>query len=126
MVLKKYRCGVEIKVKVTVFFILILVSLNSFSEEYVCSVSYSGDDNLEIKTYERRGGVFKKTSEFGMENFQITNETEEFIILTQIQSFPAIFTVFLDKKNKNIVEDYVEFDDPDSLYRITGKCIIKN
>lgn len=116
--------GVEMKV--TVVLILFLLSLNIYSEEYVCSTSFSGEDEVEVKTYERIGSVFKKTSQYGESFFKITKETEEFIILNETYNYSDIFTVFLDKKNKIIVEDYIVFEKPESIARITGKCLIKN
>ena len=116
--------GVEMKV--TVFLISILISFNVLSEEYVCSVSYSKSDVLEVKTYQRNGSVFIKNDQFGESIFQITYETEEFIILNQTYEYPWIFITFLDKENKNIVEEFTMFDKTDSFSRITGKCLIKN
>tara|TARA_A100001011_G_C13775186_1_gene620861 strand:+ start:143 stop:493 length:351 start_codon:yes stop_codon:yes gene_type:complete len=115
--------------KVTVFLFLILVSLNSFSEEYVCSLDLSQigrEDEMEIKTYERIGGVFKKTSDFGVSILEITKETEEFIILNETHNYPHIYLTFINKKNKNTVEDYIIFEDPEIVPRMTGKCLIKN
>lgn len=53
-------------------------------------------------------------------------KTEEFIILNQTYEYPWIFITFLDKENKNIVEEFTQFDKTDSFSRITGKCLIKN
>ena len=115
--------GVEMKV--TVILIFFLISLNIFSEEYVCSVSYSGSDFLEVKTYERYGSIFRKTHKYGESFFQITKETEEFIRLNETYEYPSIYLVFLDKKNNKIVEEFTQFEVPDSYTRITGKCLIK-
>lgn len=103
-----------------------LISLDTFSEEYVCSVSYPESEEIEVKTYERNGNIFQQTSQFGEKLFQITNETEEFLILNDTFDFPIIFIVFLDKKNENIVEEFINFGKTDSFSRITGKCLIKN
>ena len=100
--------GVEMKV--TVFLIFSLISLNIFSEEYVCSVdlSQTGRTGTEIKTYKRMGGVFIKTHRFGEDIFQIVKETEEFIILNETYNYSSIYTVFLNKKNKKLVEDWLK------------------
>lgn len=114
---------------IILFLFLILVSLNSFSEEYVCSLDLSQigrGDEMEIKTYERIGSVFKKTSESGVYILEITKETEEFIILNQTYNYPDIYITFISKKNKNTVEDYIIFEDPEKVTRLTGKCLIKN
>jgi len=112
--------------KVTVVLIFSLISLNILSEEYLCSIVLSEDVEMEIKTYERIGSVFRKTSLYGESVFQIRKETEEFIILNKTYNYPDIYTVFLDKKNKNIVEDYIVFEDHMTTTRTSGKCLIKN
>ena len=113
--------------EIRVFFILILVSLNSFSEEYACSINLSqvGQTGMQIKTYKRIDGAFLKTDQFGESIFEIAKETEEFIILNQTYYYSSIYTVYLDKKNNELIEDYISFSTPDELIRVKGECLIK-
>ncbi len=115
--------------KVTVFFILILVSLNSFSEEYICSSELSQfgrEGEVEIITYERVGDSFKSTSENGVGYLQVSKETEEFILLTRTYSFPSIRIILLHKKKKEVIDEYLNFDEVKSSTPLVGKCLIKN
>tara|TARA_B110000003_G_scaffold257540_1_gene275926 strand:+ start:358 stop:705 length:348 start_codon:yes stop_codon:yes gene_type:complete len=113
--------------KVTVFFILILVSLNSFSEEYICSSDLSQigrEGEVEIMTYERVGDSFKSTSKYGDNYFQVLKETEEFIFLTRTFSYPDIRIVLLHKKTKEVFDSYFQITETPSPPMV-GKCLIK-
>ena len=114
------------KLFVTLFFLSL--STEIFSEEYLCSINLSqlGQTGQEIKTYKRMGGVFLKTSRFGEGIFQIAKETEEFIILNKTYNYSSIYTVFLNKNNKKLVEDYIVFSEPEDMLRVSGECLIKN
>ena len=62
-----------LEVKVTAIFILILVSLNIFSEEYICSSELSQigrDGEVEIITYERSGDIFIQTSHLSVNTYK--------------------------------------------------------
>ncbi len=109
-------------VKTSFLFFLILFSLNIFSEEYLCT--FPNQEGLT--TYERIGSEFKRTQYYVSDFYQITKETEEFIILNQTYDYPDIYTIILDKKNETIIEDYISFDDLKLLARIKGKCLIRH
>ncbi len=117
-----------LEVKVTAIFILILVSLNIFSEEYICSSELSQigrDGEVEIITYERSGDIFIQTSHLSVNYLQILEETEEFILLVRTFSYPSIRIIFLNKKKQEVVDEFLSFDNVTSSKPLVGKCLIK-
>ena len=89
-----------------------------FSEEYICSGSLENfdtstqkDKKVEVKTYEREKNRFIKNSQYGESYFDILDETESFIVLTQTYSDQSLYVVFIDKIKKTFYENYLNVFD---------------
>lgn len=119
-----------LKMKVIVFLIFSLVSLNIFSEEYVCSAelsAYGEPGEVQTKVFQRKGNMFKHITKDEENYREILLETEEFIILVQTYTIPSVYMIYLDKKNGNFTEDFLFLDkEVHTTKRLVGKCLIRN
>lgn len=130
MVLKKYRCGVEIKV--TVFFISILLSSSVLSETYICSSelsNYGRPGEIETVILERNDNYFnyEYMDHVGIDEFEIILETESLIILTDVFQKNTLDVVFLNKKTKEYGRRFNSMEDfKDPKVPSYGKCVVIN
>ena len=116
--------------KVTVFFISVLISFNVLSETYVCSQElskYGRPGEIETLKFERMGNVFKR----GTITYQIPHDSKSFLILIRLSTYnsPSLTTVFIDKDTKEWGMSFLTMDQfkrhpPDPLSY--GKCLVVN
>tara|TARA_Y100000816_G_C25973641_1_gene508136 strand:+ start:335 stop:691 length:357 start_codon:yes stop_codon:yes gene_type:complete len=116
--------------KVTVFFISILLSLNVFSEEYVCSFQLKNSIGMEF--IERNGNHFIISD--GVEpgtRMEILKETNNFLTLVnadEIVSFDqSILLYILDKKSLTVSSWFLQtIVKRDETRQTNGSCILRN
>ena len=81
---------------------LFLFSSQVFAEGYYCTAelsNYNRPGETQSKIYKREGVHFKRiTSENKISKFEITKETDNFIILTRTYKYPDIFVKAKKKK----------------------------
>ena len=100
------------------------------AENYFCSAELSNlgrEGQYEKKTYKRSGKTFNVNFAYRNIEFQILRETKEFIILTNSDgySYPAVLVALIDKKNKEIYENYLSIKDREKPAIPTfGKCVL--
>ena len=108
--------------KSLLFSAFLILSFNSFSQEkYICSLDLSpyGQSGFEVKTYERTGNYFKKTTDSGnVYYFNILEDNESFLTLVEATSnYPTVFVTFIDKKNNTFFEYYLNPEHMDEKER---------
>lgn len=114
--------------------ILLLFSLNAFSEVYVCTQELSRFDRpgeLETVTYKRVGNIFEKTI-FLTETQDIAYESDDYVVLMELKSYgvePHISIDFINKKKKEYGQQLLSMDsfrDYKKYPPAYGKCIVLN
>tara|TARA_X000000368_G_C22756020_1_gene590513 strand:+ start:287 stop:640 length:354 start_codon:yes stop_codon:yes gene_type:complete len=116
--------------KVTVFLISILISLNALSETYVCSQElskFNRPGEVETIKYERKGYGFTDS----IIDYQIFHESESHLILTKLFTFnsPSLYVFFINKETNewggsaNSMNEF-KIEDPDP--HTYGKCVVVN
>tara|TARA_A100001035_G_C27666163_1_gene446146 strand:+ start:258 stop:641 length:384 start_codon:yes stop_codon:yes gene_type:complete len=100
------------------------------AEDYFCSYELSNlgqEDEYEQRTYKRSGKTFNVNYDNTNYEFQILRETKKFIILTNsdANSHPEVLVALIDKKNKEIYENYLTIKDRgEPAYPTFGKCVL--
>ena len=118
------------KMKVTVFLIFTLISLNVFSEEYVCSFQLKNSIGMEF--VERNGNHF--IISYGDEpgiRMEILKETNNFLTLVnvdEIVSFDqSILLYILDKQSLTISSWFLQtIVKKEETRQTNGNCILRN
>ena len=118
------------KMKVTVFLIFTLTSLNVFSEEYVCSFQLKNSIGMEF--VERNGNHFiiSDGDEPGI-RMEILKETNNFLTLVnvdEIVSFDqSILLYILDKQSLTISSWFLQtIVKKEETRQTNGNCILRN
>ena len=111
--------------RVTVFLIFSLISLDVLSEEYLCS-GILGDET-ETKSYERKGNHFLYTT-MGWK-FRILHENERHLMLGNIEHYEStiettLFLTIIDKKTLKFTERYISSGNNTNSF-LGGKCSLK-
>tara|TARA_B100001778_G_scaffold331626_1_gene336337 strand:+ start:976 stop:1368 length:393 start_codon:yes stop_codon:yes gene_type:complete len=114
-------------------FLCLILSLYSFSQEkYVSSVDLSdyGQSGYEVKTYERNGDHFIKTSYGNTYYCHIIDENDSFLTLVESSLTPlgfdlavrpgSLFVTFIDKKNNTMFEYYLNTESDKDQKKISG------
>ena len=120
--------------KVTVFFISILLSLNVLSETYICSQElsrFNQPGKIETMRFERNGNIFMGGIEGGSSfQYNIDLDSKSFLILTNLNDFiPSLAIVFIDKDTKEwgmsylSMAEFMRFPTNPLSY---GKCVVVN
>ena len=112
---------------------LLLYTSQVFAEGYYCTAelsNYNRPGETESKIYKREGVHFKRiNSKNKISKFEITKETDNFIILTRTYKYPDIFVTIINKENMEFVEKYVtvaceQFDGCKGS-TLKGKCLLE-
>ena len=112
--------------KKLLLFLCLILSLYSFSQEkYVSSVDLSDYDQsgYEVKTYERNGDHFIKTSYGNTYYCHIVDENDSFLTLVEsspIPTYQSLFVTFIDKKNNTMLEYYLDTELDKDKKKISG------
>ena len=111
---------------------ILFFSFQVFSETYICSQELSNfgkPGEIETVVFKRNGNSFNYQFEdhVGVDEFEITAETESLIILTDVFQGDSIDIVFLNKKTKEFGRRYLKFEDFKTPRTPTyGKCVVLN
>ncbi len=104
----------------------------SLAETYSCSASlakYGRPNESSIRTYNRIGSVFLKISKYGKYKFNVLHESEDTIIIYEVNQFSvgaSLFTALINKKTLEFIENYSSFGNLESNNspQTTGTCIV--
>ena len=100
-------------------------SIETFSEEYICSFSWNNQPSMS--SYKREGSYFFRISGRTSKVNYIIKETETMLFLhDEIEEDEDwIFITIIDKKNKTFSRNYIMLGEEASDVQ-EGKCLIRD
>jgi hypothetical protein len=112
--------------KLFVTLCLFSFSIETFSEEYVCSFSWNGQPHISSYTRDGDHFIYHNTTSSRKEKSYIINETENMLFLRDETTSPdSIFISIIDKKNKKFSHNLLVLGSKESEGQ-EGKCLIRD
>ena len=127
----------KIKIKLFVTLLTCLFSIPSYSEQYNCSAlldDFRGEvskRNVEFQIIRRNDDYFVELSEENeLRKFDITKETNEFLILSKTGEFPTISIKIISKLTGDFTSNFINLNcagiNSCLAKGLKGKCEIGN